>query len=128
MEALGYTVCQEVRHFWLKLRIRLENWPRVRLPVLVEVVPVMETNLPAAPFEVGPHRRVVEHATYAMCLDCNRHMGVPTGRKNINYHLLKLEGSSLPDPPTKKGAKLEPGFSAAPSAATGLEDLPSGIG
>eukprot|EP00971_Amphidinium_carterae_P279768 5553614-Amphidinium_carterae.1 len=66
-----------VRHFWRlvlpKLRIRPENWTRVKLPVPepvpLEVVPVVETNLPAAPFEVVPQRRVVEHATYAICLD-----------------------------------------------------------
>eukprot|EP00971_Amphidinium_carterae_P241318 4791564-Amphidinium_carterae.1 len=56
-------VCQVARDFWLfvgpKFFIRPENWPRVRLPapelVLVEVVPVMETNLPATPFEAGLH-------------------------------------------------------------------------
>eukprot|EP00971_Amphidinium_carterae_P080438 1591696-Amphidinium_carterae.2 len=38
-------VCQAVRHFLFfvgpKLRTRPENWPRVRLPAPVEVVPVM---------------------------------------------------------------------------------------
>eukprot|EP00971_Amphidinium_carterae_P307160 6104268-Amphidinium_carterae.6 len=53
------TVCQVVRDLWLlvgpRLRGRPENWPRVRLlapePGLVEVVPVMETNIHAAPFD-----------------------------------------------------------------------------
>eukprot|EP00971_Amphidinium_carterae_P036472 717097-Amphidinium_carterae.1 len=71
-EALGYGVSGCVRNVWLlvgpKLRLRPEQRPRVRLPAPtpepVEVVAVEETNLPAAPFVVGPHQRVVEHATY----------------------------------------------------------------
>eukprot|EP00971_Amphidinium_carterae_P085235 1686245-Amphidinium_carterae.1 len=51
--------------------------------------PVEVAVLPAAPFVVGPHQRVFEHATNAICLDCNRHVGIHTGRKNINYHALK---------------------------------------
>eukprot|EP00971_Amphidinium_carterae_P091044 1802117-Amphidinium_carterae.1 len=41
---------------------------------------------------VGPRQRLVEHATYAICLDCNKHVGIHTGRKNINlfnHHALK---------------------------------------
>eukprot|EP00971_Amphidinium_carterae_P189961 3770914-Amphidinium_carterae.1 len=97
------TVCQVVRDFWLlvgpKLRMRPEQWPRVRFPPPkrwaktepVEVIPVEETNLLALPYVVGLHKRVivVEQATYAICLDCNRHVGIHTGRKNINYHALK---------------------------------------
>eukprot|EP00971_Amphidinium_carterae_P198367 3937000-Amphidinium_carterae.1 len=72
------TVCQAVRNFWLlvgpKMRIRSEQWPRVRLPapegpeLVPEVVETVATAaLPAAPFGVGPHQRVVEHETYLTC-------------------------------------------------------------
>eukprot|EP00971_Amphidinium_carterae_P012396 243964-Amphidinium_carterae.1 len=53
-------ICQAVNHWLLvgpKPRIRPEQWPRVRLPA-------PEPELPAAPFVVGPHQRVVEHVTY----------------------------------------------------------------
>eukprot|EP00971_Amphidinium_carterae_P219692 4361838-Amphidinium_carterae.2 len=36
------------------------------------VVPLVETNLPAPPYALGPHLRVVEHATFAQCLNCFR--------------------------------------------------------
>eukprot|EP00971_Amphidinium_carterae_P245701 4879426-Amphidinium_carterae.1 len=29
-------------------------------------------ELPVAPLELGPHKRVVEHATFAECLDCRK--------------------------------------------------------
>eukprot|EP00971_Amphidinium_carterae_P331799 6465582-Amphidinium_carterae.1 len=68
-----------------------EEWKQwgtvLRLPApeleFVEVVTVEETNVLAAPFVVGPHQRVVEHATYAICMDCDRHVGVHTGRKTL---------------------------------------------
>eukprot|EP00971_Amphidinium_carterae_P294398 5845160-Amphidinium_carterae.1 len=76
--------------FWLlvgpKLPVRPDQWPRVRLPV-PEPVPevVVSTSFaefPDVPFAVGPHQRVVEHETYvyAICLHCERHVGVHTGQ------------------------------------------------
>eukprot|EP00971_Amphidinium_carterae_P351141 6491934-Amphidinium_carterae.1 len=34
---------------------------------------------PAFPFTVGPHLRVVEHATFAQCLNCYRQVCLDTG-------------------------------------------------
>eukprot|EP00971_Amphidinium_carterae_P010708 211524-Amphidinium_carterae.1 len=94
---------------------------RLPEPESVEVVPVMETNLPAAPFVIGPHQRVVEHATYAICLDYNRHVGLHTGRKNFHHHVLKGAGGhcSLPDSCTSMGQKVL-GFNKG-SCATQLQ-------
>eukprot|EP00971_Amphidinium_carterae_P193366 3837126-Amphidinium_carterae.1 len=81
------TVCQPLQSFWLlvgpKLRIRPEKWPPGGVELAV---------LPAAPFVVGPHQRVVEHETYDVCLNCSRHVGIHTGRKCFNY------GGSPPRP------------------------------
>eukprot|EP00971_Amphidinium_carterae_P117742 2332103-Amphidinium_carterae.1 len=56
-----------------KLQIRPEQWPRVRLPAPEPVPEVVESEgpvvFPAEPFVCGPHLRVVEHETYAICLD-----------------------------------------------------------
>eukprot|EP00971_Amphidinium_carterae_P293078 5818946-Amphidinium_carterae.1 len=41
------------------------------------------------PLSVGPHLRVVEHATFAQCLNCFRQVGLHTGRGKFNYHYLK---------------------------------------
>eukprot|EP00971_Amphidinium_carterae_P212255 4212451-Amphidinium_carterae.1 len=76
-------VCQAVRNFWLlvgpKLRVRLEQWPRVRLPAQepepMEAESAKKTVFPAAPFVMVPHQCVVEHDTYAIRLDCERHVG-----------------------------------------------------
>eukprot|EP00971_Amphidinium_carterae_P223403 4432608-Amphidinium_carterae.1 len=71
------TVCQAVHNFWIivgpKLRVRPEQWPRVRLPA-PELEPVVVESaekavFPAAPCVMGPHQRVVEHGTYAICLN-----------------------------------------------------------
>eukprot|EP00971_Amphidinium_carterae_P154816 3069700-Amphidinium_carterae.1 len=43
----------------------------------------------SCPFQahsIGPHQHVVEHETYAICLDCQRHVGLHTGRKCFNYY------------------------------------------
>eukprot|EP00971_Amphidinium_carterae_P234187 4646855-Amphidinium_carterae.1 len=66
-------------------------------------VPVLVTNLPAAPFVVGPHLRVVEHATYAQCLDCNRHV-------------------------EKEESQTGTWFSSALNAEATPEALPAGVG
>eukprot|EP00971_Amphidinium_carterae_P123242 2440266-Amphidinium_carterae.1 len=49
----------------------------VRLPAPERevVVSTQKATIPAAPFAVGPHQLVVEHETYAICLDCQRHVG-----------------------------------------------------
>eukprot|EP00971_Amphidinium_carterae_P219549 4358901-Amphidinium_carterae.1 len=54
---------------------------------------IIAAALPAAPFAIGPHQRVVEHKTYAICLDYERHVGVHTGRKCFNDHALKGNAS-----------------------------------
>eukprot|EP00971_Amphidinium_carterae_P169655 3361462-Amphidinium_carterae.1 len=56
-------------------------------PEIVEIA--RPAALPAALFACGPHQHVVEHETYAVCLDCQRHVGVHTGRKCLNYHALR---------------------------------------
>eukprot|EP00971_Amphidinium_carterae_P057499 1136917-Amphidinium_carterae.1 len=76
---------------------------------------VGETNLLAAPFVVGSHQRVVEHATYAICLDCDSLTDTvrPAGPSKVQR---------------KKRAKLEPGF-AAPKAGADFEvSRPASIG
>eukprot|EP00971_Amphidinium_carterae_P129113 2557455-Amphidinium_carterae.1 len=92
-------VCQAVRNleFWLlvgpHLHLRPEQWPTVRLPAPAPEPEIVETArsaaLPAPPFAIGPHQRVVEHETYGICFDCERHVGVHTGRKCFNYHAFK---------------------------------------
>eukprot|EP00971_Amphidinium_carterae_P154757 3068440-Amphidinium_carterae.1 len=54
--------------------------PEPFMPPFVEV-----TNLPAAPLEIGPHRRVVEHDNLAQCLDCSRQVRFYRGRFNFHY-------------------------------------------
>eukprot|EP00971_Amphidinium_carterae_P183350 3639154-Amphidinium_carterae.1 len=59
-------------------------------PVVVDTV---ETAvLPAAPFVVGPHQRVVEDATYAIGLDCSRHVGIHTPHWQEEYQLSCSQG------------------------------------
>eukprot|EP00971_Amphidinium_carterae_P243379 4832750-Amphidinium_carterae.1 len=69
------------------------TWPGVRHPAPEPEDEIVETArsaaLAAAPFAIGPHQHVVEHETYAICLDCQRHVGVHTVRKCFNYHALK---------------------------------------
>eukprot|EP00971_Amphidinium_carterae_P164770 3266591-Amphidinium_carterae.2 len=72
------------------------------------------------------HQCVVEHATYAICLDRDRPFGVHTGRKNINDHALR--GKACRPLQRKKRAKLEPGFVSVPSIGAGSESQPAGIG
>eukprot|EP00971_Amphidinium_carterae_P327128 6458302-Amphidinium_carterae.2 len=106
------TVCQAVQNLWLfvgpKLRIRPEPWPRVRLlapePEPEVVASAKKAVFPAAPFVIGPHQRVVEHETYAICLDCQWHVRVHTGQSCFNYHALK--GRPCVPLKRKKGAKL----------------------
>eukprot|EP00971_Amphidinium_carterae_P178547 3542159-Amphidinium_carterae.1 len=91
------TLCQAVRNFWLlvgpKLRNRPEQWPTVRLPAPEPEPEVVESEgpvrFPAEPFVCGPHVHVVEHETSAICLDCQCHVGVHTGRGSLNYNALK---------------------------------------
>eukprot|EP00971_Amphidinium_carterae_P123422 2444259-Amphidinium_carterae.1 len=90
---------EAVRNFWLlvgpKLRNRPEQWPRVRLPAPEPEPEVVESErpvrFPAEPFVCGPHLHVniLAHETYAICLDCQRHVGVHTGRGRLNYHAWK---------------------------------------
>eukprot|EP00971_Amphidinium_carterae_P110129 2181339-Amphidinium_carterae.1 len=49
---------------------------------------IVETAASAV-LPAGPHQRVVEHETYAICLDCERHVEAHTGRKCFNCHALK---------------------------------------
>eukprot|EP00971_Amphidinium_carterae_P018829 370813-Amphidinium_carterae.1 len=62
------------------LRVRPEQWPRVRLPAPEPEPEVVESaktaEFPAVPFVIGPHTSVL---TYAICHDCARHVGVRTG-------------------------------------------------
>eukprot|EP00971_Amphidinium_carterae_P265920 5275171-Amphidinium_carterae.1 len=86
--------------------------PRVRLPAPELEPAVVESEgpvrFPAGPFVCGPHLRAVEHETYAICLDCERHVGVHTGRGRFNDHALK--GRPCKPLLKKKRAKLVPGF------------------
>eukprot|EP00971_Amphidinium_carterae_P035892 705897-Amphidinium_carterae.1 len=82
---LGFTSCgwkltsrikMQTKDVWnvTKLRVRPEQWPRVRLPAPEPMLEIVETARSAvhraAPFACGPHQHVVEHETYAACLDC----------------------------------------------------------
>eukprot|EP00971_Amphidinium_carterae_P069231 1369917-Amphidinium_carterae.1 len=75
-----------------ELHFRPEQWSRVRLPAPEpepEKLKQLRELLPVAPFAIGPHQRLVEHETYAICFDCENHVGVHTGRKCFNHHALK---------------------------------------
>eukprot|EP00971_Amphidinium_carterae_P121639 2408899-Amphidinium_carterae.1 len=56
-----------------------------------EIVESAKKLFPAAPFVIGPHQRVVEHETYAFCLDCERYVGVHTGRRSQRQTLCAVE-------------------------------------
>eukprot|EP00971_Amphidinium_carterae_P297970 5920867-Amphidinium_carterae.1 len=72
----------KVYHFWTpvlpQLRERPEEQRRVKLPIDPPVPPpaaparVSDTD---APFQLGKHQRVVKHANFLQCLDCNRKAG-----------------------------------------------------
>eukprot|EP00971_Amphidinium_carterae_P190530 3781438-Amphidinium_carterae.1 len=67
-------IAQAVAHFlWNPNCDRPEYWHWGRLPAPVPE-PVHASVSPIFPtaFEVGPHKRLVEHATFAECLDCRR--------------------------------------------------------
>eukprot|EP00971_Amphidinium_carterae_P202484 4017731-Amphidinium_carterae.1 len=84
----------KVYHFWRlvgpQLRDRPEEQPRVKLPTEPPAPPpaasarVPDTD---APFQLGQHRRVVKHASFLQCLDCNRQAGrvKATGKYNFAY-------------------------------------------
>eukprot|EP00971_Amphidinium_carterae_P105857 2096458-Amphidinium_carterae.1 len=98
---------------------------RVRLPALEPEPPVVVAvelvALPAAPFVVGPHQRVVEHETYAICLDCSR-------QRHPHCHALK--GRPCQPLTRKKRVRLDPGFGSAVHIAApgGVEPLPADVG
>eukprot|EP00971_Amphidinium_carterae_P059772 1182521-Amphidinium_carterae.1 len=95
------------------MRNRPEQWPRVRTPAPALKPLIVETAesavLPAVPFVIGPHQCVGEHETYAICLDCERHVGVHTGRECFNDHALKGRPCMFLKR-KKKNAKLVAGF------------------
>eukprot|EP00971_Amphidinium_carterae_P335325 6471129-Amphidinium_carterae.1 len=72
----------KVYRFWRlvgpQLRERPEEQPRARLPAEPPFSPpAAPTGVPAtdAPFQLGEHKRVVKHADFLQCLDCNRQAG-----------------------------------------------------
>eukprot|EP00971_Amphidinium_carterae_P156165 3096150-Amphidinium_carterae.4 len=104
-----------VRNFGLlvgpKLRVRPEQWPSVRLPSPEPVPEVVESErpvrFPAEPFVCGPHMHVVEHETYAMCLDCQRHAFT---LEVVDSTTTALRGKPCKPLLRKKRAKLVPVF------------------
>eukprot|EP00971_Amphidinium_carterae_P230339 4571272-Amphidinium_carterae.1 len=40
---------------------------------------------PEAPFQLGPHQRVVRHAIFLRCLNCGRQAGKVKGEYNFFY-------------------------------------------
>eukprot|EP00971_Amphidinium_carterae_P312076 6203362-Amphidinium_carterae.1 len=84
----------KVHQFWRlvgpQLRDRPEEQPRVKLPIeplapsTVAPGRVRDTD---EPFQLGEHQRVVKHASFLQCLDCNRHAGrvKATGKHNFAY-------------------------------------------
>eukprot|EP00971_Amphidinium_carterae_P199069 3950510-Amphidinium_carterae.1 len=61
-------------------------------------------RFPVEPFFCGPHLHVVEHETYAICLNCQRLVGVHTGKADA------LKGRPCKLLLRKKRAKFVPGF------------------
>eukprot|EP00971_Amphidinium_carterae_P171101 3391005-Amphidinium_carterae.2 len=64
----------------LQLRERPEEQPRAKLPAEPPAPippPAAPARAPAtdAPFQLGEHKRVVKHADFLQCLDCNRQAG-----------------------------------------------------
>eukprot|EP00971_Amphidinium_carterae_P043293 851777-Amphidinium_carterae.1 len=75
-------LCDEGVHFWRLVgpqrRERREKQRRARLPAEPPVTPpVAPARVPDtdAPFQLGEHQRVVKHADFIQCLDCNRQAG-----------------------------------------------------
>eukprot|EP00971_Amphidinium_carterae_P072386 1431947-Amphidinium_carterae.1 len=73
-----------------QLHERPEEQPIAKLPAEPPIpLPAIPARVPAtdAPFQLGEHQRVVKHADFLQCLDCNRQAGKikATGKYNFAY-------------------------------------------
>eukprot|EP00971_Amphidinium_carterae_P346812 6488512-Amphidinium_carterae.1 len=83
-------VCRFWRLVGPQLQDRPEEQPRAKLPAEPPVpLPAAPARVPAtnAPCQFGEHKRVVKHADFLQCLDCNRQAGKlkATGKYNFAY-------------------------------------------
>eukprot|EP00971_Amphidinium_carterae_P326911 6458002-Amphidinium_carterae.1 len=61
---------------------------------------------PEAPFQLGQHLRVVRHADFLQCMDCNRQ----TGKVRGNYKFAYLTRQSCRKLKKRKQKKRRTGF------------------
>eukprot|EP00971_Amphidinium_carterae_P267236 5301162-Amphidinium_carterae.2 len=109
----------KVFHFWRLVGPRLRDEPRIRLPrepVVEEPEnPLRGMVFPEAPFQLGQHLRVVRHADFLQCLDCNRQ----TGKVKRKYNFAYLTRQSCRTLKKRKKKKRRTGFAAAVARVTG---------
>eukprot|EP00971_Amphidinium_carterae_P128296 2541847-Amphidinium_carterae.1 len=87
-----------------QLRERPKEQPRVKLPADPPVPPLAApARFPDtdAPFQLGEHLRVVKHASFLQCLDCDRQAGKAkvTGKYTFAYNVTcvpRIADSSRP--------------------------------
>eukprot|EP00971_Amphidinium_carterae_P181289 3596469-Amphidinium_carterae.1 len=124
----------KVYHFWRlvgpQLRERPEEQPRVKLPaepnhqslpLLLQSGCQIDTDVP---FQLGEHQRVVKHASFLQCLDCNRQAGKvkATGKYNFAY----MRTQDCTPLKTKKHRKKPTGFTADTEETSSSGEPPVG--
>eukprot|EP00971_Amphidinium_carterae_P267604 5308595-Amphidinium_carterae.1 len=110
-----------------QLRDRPEEQPRVKLPAEPPAPPpAAPSRVPDAdaPFQLGEHQRVVKHASFLQCLDCNRQAGrvKATGKYNFAY----MRTQDCRPLKTKKHKKRPTGFLADTEATSSCIATPVG--
>eukprot|EP00971_Amphidinium_carterae_P268904 5334857-Amphidinium_carterae.5 len=108
----------KVYHFWRlvgpQLREQPEEQPRARFPAeLAAPPPAAPAVVPAsdAPFQLQKHQRVVKHAAFLQCQDCNRQAGrvKATGKYQALQHLLKQPARAAAPPAGEAAGDVGPG-------------------
>eukprot|EP00971_Amphidinium_carterae_P193672 3842890-Amphidinium_carterae.1 len=107
----------KVYHFWRlvgpQLCERPEEQPRVKLlaeplaPPLAALARVPDTD---GAFQLGEHERVVKHASFLQCLDCNRQAGRVKAIGKYNFAYMRTQ--ECRPLKTKKHKKRTTGFTA----------------
>eukprot|EP00971_Amphidinium_carterae_P031044 611017-Amphidinium_carterae.1 len=120
----------KVYHFWRLVGPMLcerPEEPRAKLPAEPPVPPpAVPARVPAtdAPFQLGEHKRVVKHADFLQCLDCNRQAGKvkTTGKNNFAY----MRTQDCRQLKIKKVKKRPTGYAAGTEEASSRGVPPAG--